>query len=333
MVLTAALLLLLVLLDDGLEAKIFIKVGPKLRATWAQPLGVLAALSLSFGTPHATWASMLTLPLPVPLKNTVTFVRSGESFADERGVVETMPVKKLSTANALTPKGREQAISAAHELEKIDMVPTFIFTSNTERAYETATIIARELKIGQNRIVPEFSFLDARYLGDWEGADVATAVATVHANDETFGVNFKDGRDPELGIKIDSVNDVLVRGRQLLSTFESLYSGEQVLVVSPDSEIISILSTALTTPDPDAALPTHAKLAMSNGQVRRLEPLVVPPTTLVTGQMQDEADVNNRLMRALRVRGSVPAVHEDDSPLDWWRLYKLAVDKTLDGTK
>ena len=320
--------------------------SPATTSSWSRAVASFTAgLAISAGSVHA---SMLTLPLPVPLKNQVIFVRAGESLRDEQGIVETNPVKKLSTANALTPKGREQAVAAARELERIDLAPTFIFTSNTERAYETATIIARELRIGQNRIVPEFSFLDARALGEYEGTDSKTALALVHANDEKFGPAYKGGRavdpttvsaettteatDPAsvpVEVPTDSINDVLVRGRQLLSTFESLYSGEQVLVVSPDSEILSILSAALTSPDPDQALPTHfKKFPFANGQVRRLDPIVVAVETLPTGQTQDEADVNNRLMRALRVRGSVPAVTEEVPP-DWWKLYSIAVDNAL----
>jgi len=272
---------------------------------------------------------MLTLPLPVPLKNSVALVRAGESIRDAQGLVETQPVKKLSTSNALTPLGREQAVAAAHELERLNMIPTFIFTSNTERAYETATIIARELRIGQNRIVPEFSFLDARGLGsDLEGTNYEAALNKVHADDLKLGIYYKGGggNTEDLGSVSDSVADVLVRARQLLSGFESLYSGEQVLVVSPDSEILSILTAALTSPDPDEALPTHYKFSFKNGEVRLLDPLVVPPTTLVTGQTQEEADENSRLFRALRVRGSVPATSEADTgPPTWWSLYDAAL--------
>lgn len=120
----------------------------------------LLCLSLPGLGPLPSHASMLTFPLPAPLRNSVVFMRAGESYADEKGVVETAPVKKLSTANALTPRGREQAVAAARRLEDLGLTPTYIFTSNTERAYETATVVARELRMGQNRIVPEFSFLD-----------------------------------------------------------------------------------------------------------------------------------------------------------------------------
>ena len=75
--------------------------------------------------------------------------------------------KKLAVTNALTPEGRLQVEKAAKELCVDDIFgnpPTWIYTSNTERAYESAVILGRECLLGQNRIVPEFSFLDARGL-------------------------------------------------------------------------------------------------------------------------------------------------------------------------
>jgi len=55
-----------------------------------------------------SFASMLTFPLPAPLKNNIILVRAGESFADSRHEIQTNPVKKLRQDNALTLKGREQ---------------------------------------------------------------------------------------------------------------------------------------------------------------------------------------------------------------------------------
>jgi hypothetical protein len=47
--------------------------------------------------------------------------------------------------------GRIQAIDASHTLESMGFQPTYIWASNTERSYETAAIIAREVQLGQNR--------------------------------------------------------------------------------------------------------------------------------------------------------------------------------------
>jgi len=131
-----------------------------------------ACFSLTFcGTNRAT-AAMLTFPLPVPLRNNVVLLRAGESFADEQGIIETSPVKKLSLSNALTNEGKSQIVRAALKMcstTEENFGPSWIWTSNTERAYETATILARECGLGQNRIVPEFSFLDARAMGAFEG--------------------------------------------------------------------------------------------------------------------------------------------------------------------
>ena len=103
-------------------------------------------------------------------------MRAGQSEMDARDIVETNPVKKLAATNALTPEGRNQVAEAAKTLlcsdnddDDTSFSPSWVWTSNTERAYESATIVARECQLGQNRVVPEFSFLDARGMGSYEG--------------------------------------------------------------------------------------------------------------------------------------------------------------------
>jgi len=43
------------------------------------------------------------------------------------------------------------------------------------------------LFVGQNRIVPEYSFLDARAMGAYEGSQLDTAMKELHQNDEQQG--------------------------------------------------------------------------------------------------------------------------------------------------
>ena len=131
-----------------------------------------AAMIAGSISPQSCLADMLTFPLPSPLKNNYVFARSGECFADSHNEVQTNPVKKLRQDNALTFKGREEAIGIAKDLNRMNFSPSFIWTSNTERAYETAVIVARELELGQNRIIPEYSFLDARSTGIFEGKNM-----------------------------------------------------------------------------------------------------------------------------------------------------------------
>jgi hypothetical protein len=54
---------------------------------------------------------------------------------------------------------------------------------------------------------------------------------------------------------------------QLVSTIESMYSGENVVIVSPDSDNLSVLQAALENDDPDGTLPMHAQFGFANGDV------------------------------------------------------------------
>ena len=118
--------------------------------------------------------------------------------------------------NGLTEKGREQCVRAVDDMvTRNDFSPTFIWTSNTYRAYQSAEVIANEIKLGyslthslthsltiysltnslthsltilgQNRIVPEYSFLDARAMGFYEGSPLDRAMNELHHNDEIEG--------------------------------------------------------------------------------------------------------------------------------------------------
>jgi broad specificity phosphatase PhoE len=277
---------------------------------------VLLSCALT-ASPQACSAGMLTFPLPAPLHNNIIFIRAGESFADARHEIETNPVKKLRQDNALTSVGRQQAVDAAKTMAEMGFPATYIWTSNTERAYETANIIAREIQLGQNRIVPEYSFLDARSIGMFEGKNDVDAWRVVHEKDAQEGVKYKAPENND-GTPTDSISDVLVRGNQLLSTIESMYSGENVVVVSPDSEVLSVLFAALSTEDPDGTLPLHAKYGFRNGEVRTLAPVVKPSELLVTGQTRGEADATSRLYRSLRVAGTKVSKDGRDNWIDLW---------------
>eukprot|EP01031_Cornospumella_fuschlensis_P030136 gene30136-36405_t len=277
---------------------------------------------------------MLTFPLPAPLKNNIVLVRSGESFADARHEMQTNPAKKLRQDNALTDMGRKQAVEAAKTIEAFGLSPTYIWVSNTERAYETATIIARECQLGQNRIVPEFSFLDARAVGAYEGKEDTKAWEEIHKSDATVGIRYRPPPTSD-GTPSESVQDVLVRMNQLVSTIESMYSNENVIIVSPDSELFSVLLAATHDEDPDGWLPLHSQFSFRNGEVRIFSPFVKVSKLLATGQTPEEADKNLRKMRAMRVIGmsksktiaeKVASAHG----YDWIELWKSSVDYAMD---
>ena len=213
------------------------------------------SIAFSLSSPNIGSAGMLTFPLPAPMKNNIILMRAGESKRDAEGVIETNPVKKLAVSNALTPEGRLQVLDAAKRIctnDEIGLIPSWVYTSNTERAYESATILARECQLGQNRVVPEFSFLDARGMGTYEGKNQEQSIEELHKLDEEQGIKYRPPAASD-GTPSDSVNDVLVRVNQLVSTLEGLYSGENVLIMSPDEEIL--VSYRLFDNEPDRAYP------------------------------------------------------------------------------
>lgn len=267
---------------------------------------VISSITVSVSillNPLVATAGMLTVPLKSPLHNNVWLVRAGTSYADERDEIQTNPVKKLRMDNGLTSKGQEEARNAAKKLIDLGITPTFIWTSNTERAYETAKVMAQELQLGQNRIVPEYSFLDARAMGTFEGTTpIKVAYDKIHEEDAK-NIKYRPDANND-GTPSESVDDVYVRGNQLIATIESMYSGENVIIVSPDSDNLSILSAAVADEHPDQSLPLHARFQFTNGEVRKLDPIIIPSKLLVTGQTVEEAEENNLRMMVAKIKGN-----------------------------
>jgi hypothetical protein len=48
------------------------------------------------------------------------------------------------------------------------LLPTLVKYSLAASCIDTATIVGQELKLGTDRLVPEFTFLDPRAIGDWD---------------------------------------------------------------------------------------------------------------------------------------------------------------------
>lgn len=119
-------------------------------------------------------------------------------------------------------------------------------------------------------IVPEYSFLDARGLGAYEGKNleaVSEVTFPITANlllfksltskyDHTFvytpQVYASDTLSPTIkpppiddGTPNESVSDVFVRVIQLMSILETQYSEDTVIIVSPDSDNLTILQAGI----------------------------------------------------------------------------------------
>eukprot|EP00850_Spirogloea_muscicola_P023976 SM000415S15585 [mRNA] locus=s415:89:1664:+ [translate_table: standard] len=235
---------------------------------------------------------------PAKLNNTYFLVRAGESEWESAGRINTNPVAKTSMDSGLSRVGRRQAASAATALASAGACEAapWIWPSITQRAYQTAEAVAYVCGLSHSaggglppsfpppllpaatvsKIVPEYSFLDARGVGAYEGRPLA-ALDEVHVAD----ARSPSERPPPAsdGTTHESVNDVLVRVTQLMSILETQYYGDTVVIVAPDSDNLTVLQAALTGLD----LRKHASLAFAPGEVREVDitGTVIPPA--VTG--------------------------------------------------
>ena len=111
----------------------------------------------------------------------------------------------------------------------------------------------------------EFSFLDARGVGELERLPVGEVAAALAAGD-ALAATWRPGPNVD-GTVHESSADVVVRGRQLLSLLETQYVGSDVIIVSPDSDNLSALQAAVLGVD----LRQHHTLAFAPGEARRLQ--------------------------------------------------------------
>ncbi|KAI0566633.1 Histidine phosphatase [Gracilaria domingensis] len=197
-------------------------------------------------------------------------MRACETVSDATRVINSNPVHKLSLEkHSLTRRGVDQAIRASDALVKEGLSSdAWIWPSVTISAFQTAEIVASKLRIRREQIVPEFSFLDARGVGALDGGKTSEVRRVLEENDK------KDSswrpQAGEDGTPNDSSQDVFVRVTQLLNKLETQYFGENIIIVSPDSDPLSILQATMTGQD----LTTHHQFEYQPGEVRKVKELV-----------------------------------------------------------
>lgn len=218
-------------------------------------------------SPSPAQASLLRFPAD-SLQNRYILVRAGESESESENRVLTNPVAKTSMSNALSENGRRQVIretfAALNEIKACDN-GCWLWPSMTQNSYQTAELLASLYGIGRNRIVPEFSKIDARGLGGFDGGRWSVVSEEVAAGDASSA----DWKPPAstTGTPNESATEVLVRGRELLSLLETQFFGETVLIISPDSDNLSILQAGVLGID----LRGHKNFELLPGRVRQLE--------------------------------------------------------------
>lgn len=198
-------------------------------------------------------------------------MRAGESEYERLGIINTNPVAKTSVDSGLSEKGKKQTVNAAFDLKAMGACDRncWIWPSITQRAYQAAEIIAAVNGVSRSYIVPEYSFLDARGLGAYEGKKLET-ISEVYASDSLSPTIKPPPIDD--GTPNESVSDVFVRVTQLMSILETQYSEDTVIIVLPDSDNLTILQAGLLGLD----LRRHSDLSFAPGEVRFVDASSIP---------------------------------------------------------
>lgn len=132
---------------------------------------------------------------------------------------------------------------------------------------DTGDLVARTLLLARDRLLPEFTYLDPRGIGLWDGSSYSTTRKAVAAMDfQQAGPLGLGGRPPANndGTPNETLADQFIRLRQFFSLQESRTSGENILVIFPDG-VGPALSSALIAGLP---LNTCHALEFNPGEIR-----------------------------------------------------------------
>ncbi|CAB1103667.1 unnamed protein product [Ectocarpus sp. CCAP 1310/34] len=195
-------------------------------------------------------------------------MRSGQGGSDKEGVVQSHPIDKLHVDNRLTDQGVEETQRAAGVLRALGVADAFIWADISRVDMDTARILAQELGIRQERVIPEYAFLEPRGMGIFDGKEVATVLPEAEGKvyeKDAVSLTWRPPPNTD-GTPNESVDDVFVRVRQLLSKLETQYQGEDVIIVAPDSDCLSVLQSFVLGED----MGKHSKYYLRPGEGRQL---------------------------------------------------------------
>ena len=179
------------------------------------------------------------------LMNRYHLMRAGQSGLEEKNVLSTNPLFLTNSEDGLTALGMLQVEEACSKMIQSNINPSVVKYSLASKCIETANMIANTLMVGRNRIVPEFTFMDPRGAGYWNGKELSTTEAALFALDVAeAGDDGRGGRPPpnEDGTANETLWDQVIRLRQLMSVLETQYSGDTILLIFPDGTSPALLS-------------------------------------------------------------------------------------------
>jgi len=208
--------------------------------------GPVAALGRLFRPDAVRAMGLVQFPCPPgALANTYHVLRAGESGLEAEGVLSTNPLFLTNREDALTELGASQVEEACRAMMAEGINPSVVKYSLAAKCIDAANIVATTMMVGRNRIVPEFTFMDPRGAGLWDGKPLASTEAALWALDANdAGNEGRDGRPPATddGTANETLFEQVTRLRQLMSVLETQYSGDTVLLIFPDGTSPALLS-------------------------------------------------------------------------------------------
>ncbi|GAX13462.1 hypothetical protein FisN_36Lh016 [Fistulifera solaris] len=213
--------------------------APRRQFLWSLPLMLLSLPAQARG--------LVKFPCE-QLGNKYHFMRAGISLLEEENIWSTNPLFLTNREDALSRKGQEQVVAACQKIASLFHLPTVVKYSLAASCIDTSNLIGQELRLGRDRLIPEFTFLDPRAIGRWDMLELQSTKAAVWAFDnDDAGPSGLGARPPPNidGTPHETLSDQAIRLRQLLSILESQYSGDTILLIFPDGTGPALLSAMI----------------------------------------------------------------------------------------
>ena len=229
---------------------------------------ILYSLSVLIAAPQVARADLIQFPCqPGDLKNNYSFLRAGESLIEADGLWGSNPLFLTNRENALSDNGIAQVQAACADMMERDFNPSVVLFPTAANAIDTADVVASEMRIGRNRVLPEYTNLDGRGIGKFDMNERETVRSAMWALDAESGPEGRDGERPPAtddGTPNETLANQITRLRQLMAVCETNFSGDDVLFIFPDNTGPALLSCMI------AGVPVNRvhELEWNPGEVR-----------------------------------------------------------------
>ena len=182
--------------------------------------------------------------------NTYLLMRHGESESNVQRILNADPSRK----NGLTEKGQQQIIDACLQFKHVDL----IISSPLQRAQETASIVARQLKISPELVLMDENIREVG-MGEFEGQPYEAKDSSFKDIREKFTTSVKG---------TETLNEARNRVGRVIFDLEKKYQGKTILIVG-HGDPLWILEAVAQGANTDVAIQL-GKNYIKNGEVRQI---------------------------------------------------------------